>query len=115
MKKRLNIDVAFLWFDFWVGLYFDRAKKVLYICLLPMLVFSFRIDEIKLCEVGICDAELRKVAYDTGDGWALHYQCTFSHFMLTAKEEDRLIIEWPFENKDYATAKDLMDIGFEII
>lgn len=27
----------FRWYDFWVGAYYDRARKVLYICPLPMI------------------------------------------------------------------------------
>lgn len=27
----------FRWYDFWVGAYYDRTRKVLYICPLPMI------------------------------------------------------------------------------
>jgi len=40
MKARLDL----LWFDFWVGLYLDRAKKILYINPFPMIVFSITHD-----------------------------------------------------------------------
>jgi hypothetical protein len=38
---RLRIDFNFLWYDFWVGFYYDRKTKHLYFCPLPMCVFVF--------------------------------------------------------------------------
>jgi hypothetical protein len=32
--------LEFLWYDFWIGGFWDRKKKKLYMCLIPMLVFS---------------------------------------------------------------------------
>lgn len=34
----MSVSFHFLWFDFWVGAYWDRAKKTIYICPLPTLV-----------------------------------------------------------------------------
>ncbi|MEK7639268.1 MAG: hypothetical protein AAB388_03865 [Patescibacteria group bacterium] len=39
-KKNLKIKIDFLWYDFWVGWFYDRAKKALYICPFPMLVIK---------------------------------------------------------------------------
>jgi len=36
----MNISVFFAWFDLWIGAYWDRKKKVLYICPLPTLVIK---------------------------------------------------------------------------
>jgi len=50
---RLKISLHFLWFDFWVGAFFDRTKRTLYICPLPMCVIKIVIchgkDEPVLC------------------------------------------------------------------
>ena len=35
-----NITVSFRWFDFWVGLFYDRVEKVLYLNPLPMLAIK---------------------------------------------------------------------------
>ncbi len=40
MNKNLKIKFSFLWYDFWVGIFFDRTKKILYICPVPMCVFK---------------------------------------------------------------------------
>lgn len=32
------ISIHFLWYDFWVGAYWDRKNRVLYVCPLPMIV-----------------------------------------------------------------------------
>lgn len=41
VKKLLNINISvhFVWFDFWIGCYYNVNKKVLYICPIPMVVF----------------------------------------------------------------------------
>ena len=33
-----RVRLFFAWYDFWIGAYYDRREKVLYICPLPMLV-----------------------------------------------------------------------------
>ncbi len=35
------LTVSFLWYDFWVGFYWDRKARVLYVNPLPMLVLRF--------------------------------------------------------------------------
>jgi len=43
----LKITKFFRWYDLWMGGYIDRAKKTLYVCVLPTLGFKvdFRTDE----------------------------------------------------------------------
>jgi hypothetical protein len=50
--KKLKVNLFFAWYDFWVGFYYDRKQKVLYICPLPCVV-------IKLCwqYFHLCDGE----------------------------------------------------------
>lgn len=37
---RSRIHVRFLWFDMWIGAYWARDSKCLYICPLPMCVIE---------------------------------------------------------------------------
>jgi hypothetical protein len=33
----MSISLFFAWYDFWIGAYYDRAERTLYVCLLPMV------------------------------------------------------------------------------
>jgi hypothetical protein len=37
---KYRVELAFLWFDFWIGFYWDQAKRKLYVCPLPMIVIA---------------------------------------------------------------------------
>ena len=37
----MKVRVFWAWFDFWVGFYYDRKKRILYFCPLPTVVFAF--------------------------------------------------------------------------
>ena len=40
MKDR-KITTFFAWYDFWIGLFYDKQKKILYFCPLPCIVIKF--------------------------------------------------------------------------
>jgi hypothetical protein len=42
MKMRITIQVFFAWYDMWIGAYWSQESKTLYICPIPMIVFSFK-------------------------------------------------------------------------
>lgn len=37
----LTVEARFAWYDLWVGAYWDRQKRRLHVCPVPMLVLSF--------------------------------------------------------------------------
>jgi hypothetical protein len=37
---RNRISLSFKWYDFWVGFYWDRDNRQLYVCPLPMVVIK---------------------------------------------------------------------------
>lgn len=41
------IKIFFALYDFWIGVYWDRHKSVLYICPFPTVVIQFDINKIK--------------------------------------------------------------------
>ena len=41
----MRFKVFFAWYNFWVGIYYDRKRRILYINPLPTLVFSFASDK----------------------------------------------------------------------
>ena len=38
----MKVSLHFLWFDAWIGAYWDRAGRTLYVCPLPMVVLKLR-------------------------------------------------------------------------
>lgn len=36
----MKLKVFFAWFDMWIGVYWSKGSKTLYICLLPMVVIA---------------------------------------------------------------------------
>jgi hypothetical protein len=34
----VRFEIKFAWYDMWVGAFWDRKQKVLYVCPLPMLL-----------------------------------------------------------------------------
>lgn len=38
-----RISISFKWYDFWIGGFYDRSKRILYICLLPMLPIRIKL------------------------------------------------------------------------
>jgi hypothetical protein len=38
--SRMKISVFWAWYDLWVGAYWDRKNRDLYVCLIPTLVIK---------------------------------------------------------------------------
>lgn len=46
MKKlisSLTIRLSFVWYDLWVGFYYDTAHGILYFCPIPTIVIEFQV------------------------------------------------------------------------
>ena len=37
----MKVSAKFAWYDLWVGAYWDRSARVLYVCPFPMLLLVF--------------------------------------------------------------------------
>ena len=42
---RLVIRFSWVWYDLWVGFYYDRMHGILYFCPLPTLVIQFQLPK----------------------------------------------------------------------
>lgn len=40
----MRVKAFWAWYDFWVGVYYDRDKRHIYICPLPMVVFQLILE-----------------------------------------------------------------------
>lgn len=49
-RRRLHMAFVFAWFDFWVGLYFDRKKRQLYFFPIPFFGVKFWLEPSKPVE-----------------------------------------------------------------
>ncbi len=38
----MSVRIRFAWYDMWVGAYWDRRDRVLYLCPLPMILVEVR-------------------------------------------------------------------------
>lgn len=38
----MTMTISFAWYDLWIGIYIDRARRAVYVCPLPCLVLKFQ-------------------------------------------------------------------------
>lgn len=38
----MSVTLKFAWYDLWVGAFWDRQKKILYVCPLPMFLITIQ-------------------------------------------------------------------------
>jgi len=48
----MRVYFFFAWYDFWIGFFYDRAKKILYFCPLPCCVFQVAFGSVVTCNPG---------------------------------------------------------------
>lgn len=41
----MKVKLSFAWYDLWVGAYWDRKNRVLYVCPVPMVLVTIRTKE----------------------------------------------------------------------
>jgi hypothetical protein len=46
-SQRSSVKFAFLWYDIWIGAYYSKENKTLYICPLPMCVIAIHLKRWK--------------------------------------------------------------------
>ena len=48
----MKVKLFFAWYDFWIGFYWDRDKRALYIAPLPFIVFKVQRPELSCLKCG---------------------------------------------------------------
>ena len=39
--KTIYVKTSLIWYDLWIGFYYNKQKKILYFCPFPTIVFVF--------------------------------------------------------------------------
>lgn len=61
-----RVALRFAWFDCWIGWFWDRRRRHLYICLIPMLPLILRFPWRRRCDVVGCRAPATHVCRRPG-------------------------------------------------
>lgn len=71
----MRVRLRFVPQDLWVGAYWDRDRKRLYVCLVPCLpiVLAFSVPCPSSGDAGCCNGYL--YAPGAPKGWVTHYTC----------------------------------------
>jgi len=48
----MRVYFFFAWYDFWIGFFYDRAKRILYFCPLPCCVFQITFGSVAMYNPG---------------------------------------------------------------
>jgi len=78
---KLSVKLFFAWFDFWIGFYWDREKRALYVAPLPCVVF--KIERASRLLPGMCKCgHGRDMHIDLGclgpndkNSWSIYCPC----------------------------------------
>lgn len=109
--ERIRVNVSWVWFDLWIGLYIDVKKDIAYICPLPTLVISICLEDIPRCFK--CEKRAKKIAYRDSEGWVLFMECL--DINCSYDTEDNNIIDWRPFGDIRMNNKELEALGYEVV
>ncbi len=110
-RTRIRIRPYRRSYQMWLGYYHDKPGRALHIGYLPTLGIKIWEEDYSVCPG--CGAELTKSAYNTGDGWALFWECA-DNYDCRFNGTEELEINWSFDDA-WMNTKDLEKQGFTIV
>lgn len=42
-KRKVDFSISFKWFDFWIGIFYDKNNKIIYFCPIPTICIKINI------------------------------------------------------------------------
>lgn len=72
----MRVRFYFAWYDFWVGLYFDAPKGILYFCPFPCWCFKL-LTPIRILKHTDCVPEQYEIQWVTDKYWHHHMSKSF--------------------------------------
>ena len=92
----MKISFKWIWYDLWIGFYWDRYSKVLYFAPLPTMIFKFDTEYLTKCPCGHLykNYSLSTTVWQDGDSYDTdyHYSCKICYCS-----------EHIFKERDFAT------------
>lgn len=71
--RLIQISFIFAWYDIWIGAYWDKSKRWLYILPLPTIGIVFRFPKLQNRKCSTCRHEISSICLecdmDTKYGW----------------------------------------------
>lgn len=46
LGNKVKVSLIFAWYDFWIGVFYDTKKRIIYVCPLPCCVIKIELGDV---------------------------------------------------------------------